>query len=197
MTLPTTSAGKTVEYVDNPLKARVERKGDFTSMCATGTQFWPLDPRREEIHLTDIARGLSMQCRWGGHVNRYFSVAQHCLLVSWHSPNHPLAGLLHDAAEAYLVDVPTPIKAHLRGYHAIEETLLLAIGEKFRVPLVPLPDEVKEADARMLATENRDLRERLPYWSPSAEPYLDVIQPMSPEKAEQAFLGRAWSLGLR
>ena len=62
--------------MDRPTK----RKGDFTSMICGGA-FWPLDPIPEEVHLEDIAHALSMQCRWGGHVRQFYSVAQHCLLV--------------------------------------------------------------------------------------------------------------------
>jgi hypothetical protein len=173
------------------------RKGDFTSMAATGRQFWPLDPRPEEIDLRDIARALSNQCRFGGHMNAFYSVAQHSVLVSWHSPNHPIAGLLHDAAEAYLVDVPTPIKKHLHGYEEIERNLLGAIGERFDVWLKDLPEEVKIADMRALATEQQNLRPKYDFWTPPMPPFGGVIIPWPPSVAEDMFLARAEELGLR
>lgn len=177
----------------------IARKGDFTSLAATASQFWPLDPRPEEIHLEDVARALSMQCRFGGHVRAgcFYSVAQHSVLVSWHCPNHPIAGLLHDAAEAYLVDVPTPIKKHLKGYEEIERNLLGTIGERFDVWLKDLPEEVKVADAQALATEQRDLRPTYTFWAPAMQPWADVIQPWEPRRAERMFLVRARALGLR
>jgi 5'-nucleotidase len=173
------------------------RKGDFTSMCVTASKFWPLDPRPEEIDLRDIARALSMQCRWGGHVNRFYSVAQHCVSVSEHCPAHPIEGLLHDAAEAYLVDVPTPIKRHLDGYLEIERNLLGVIGERFGVWLKDLPPEVHFQDQRALATEQRDLRPKFDFWTPAEEPWFDELMPMGPCTAEKRFLERAAALGLK
>jgi hypothetical protein len=173
------------------------RKGSFTSL-ASGRQFWPLDPHPEEIHLDDIARALSMQCRWGGHVRQFFSVAQHCVMVSEHSPMYPVRALLHDAAEAYLVDVPTPIKKHLAGYEEIERRLLRAIGERFGVAgLDYMPPAVHEADARALATEHRDVRTPCGFWTPDARPWDERIWAWSPAEAEGLFLMRAERLGLK
>lgn len=174
----------------------VARKGDYTSLWS-GTQFWPLDPRVEDIHLEDIARALSMQCRWGGHVKCFYSVAQHCVSVSEHCGLFPAYGLLHDAAEAYLVDVPTPIKKHLAGYYEIEARLLDVIGERFGIgDLSKLPDEVHAQDARALATEHRDLRTATSYWQPPAEPWSERIVAVGPATAEHLFLHRARMLGL-
>lgn len=165
-------------------------------MCATGIQFWPLDPRPEEIDLRDIARALSMQCRWGGHVNEFYSVAQHCVSVSHHCEGHALEGLLHDAAEAYLVDVPTPIKRNLNVYYKIEEKLLEVIGEKFGVNLVDLPEEVKAQDAAALATEHRDIRTPLDYWVSPAPPWPETIKGWDPRRAELNFIRCARICGL-
>lgn len=173
------------------------RRGSFTSL-ASGRQFWPLDPRPEEVHLEDIARALSMQCRWGGHVRQFFSVAQHCVMVSEHCPMYPVRALLHDAAEAYLVDVPTPIKRHLAGYEEIEARLLRAIGERFGVAdLDEMQPDVHEADARALATEHRDVRMPCDFWTPDARPWRETILPMMPAEAEWLFLMRAERLGLK
>ena len=173
------------------------RKGDFTRIVS-GKQFWPLDPRASEVQIVDIARALSMQCRWGGHVDRFFSVAQHCVMVSEHCPTYPLRGLLHDAAEAYLVDVPSPIKKHLLGYEAIERRLLQVIGERFGIEdLDHMPAEVHAADARALVTENRDLRINCEFIDPPATPWLEPIYAMQPYMAERAFLQRAAALGLK
>jgi hypothetical protein len=174
------------------------RKGDFTALVGGG-QFWPLDPRAEEIHLDDIAHALSMQCRWGGHVRTFFSVAQHCVLVSLHCKRWPLKGLLHDAAEAYLVDVPTPIKKHLFGYSDIERGILGTIGERFDLgaALQDLPIEVHLQDGKALATEQRDLRPKYEFWAPPGRPWRERIVPMSQPAAKRAFLRRAHDLGLR
>lgn len=177
---------------------RAPRKGDFTSMISGG-KFWPLDPRPEDVHLEDIAHALGMQCRWGGHVYHFFSVAQHCVLVSKHCRQWPLKGLLHDAAEAYLVDVPTPIKKHLFGYTDIERTLLGVIGERFGLGggLQDMHREVHNADGRALATEQRDLRPAYDFWTPPLRPWKEHIEPWGPAKAKAMFLERATALGLR
>jgi uncharacterized protein len=86
------------------------RTGDWIQTY-TGKQFWPLSPLPEDIVIEDIAHALSMQCRFGGHVRTFYSVAQHSVHVSLLvEPQYALWGLLHDAAEAYLVDLPRPIK---------------------------------------------------------------------------------------
>ena len=77
-----------------------ERIGDWIQTY-TGRQFWPLDPRVDEIHIEDIAHSLSMRCCYGGHLTDFYSVAEHSVLVSLHVPQEfALWGLLHDAAEA-------------------------------------------------------------------------------------------------
>src|SRR4051812_30250690 len=87
---------------------RSERVGNWMQTF-TGRQFWPVDPRADEIAIEDIARALAMTCRFGGHVRFHYSVAQHSFLVSLVcSPEHALWGLLHDASEAYLGDVVWP-----------------------------------------------------------------------------------------
>lgn len=189
------SIEKTVRTIALPPAA--PRKGDFTS-TAHGRQFWPLDPRPEDINLDDMARALSMQCRWGGHVRRFFSVAQHCVMVSEHCPDYPLRGFLHDAAEAYLVDVPSPIKKHLHGYEEIEARLLRAIGARFCISdLDQMPERVHVEDGRALATEHRDVRTPCDFWSPNIRPWHEPIFAMSQPMAERAFLQRAAWLGLR
>lgn len=84
-------------------------RGAAWILTSTGRQFWPLQPRADEICIEDIAHHLSMQCRFTGATRFHYSVAQHSVLVSQLAPDgeNPLWGLLHDAAEAYLVDVAT------------------------------------------------------------------------------------------
>jgi hypothetical protein len=156
------------------------RKGDWMQ-TASGVEFYPLDPRPEEIHITDIAHALSMSCRYGGHCKRFYSVAEHCVLMAERAPEHlRLCALMHDASEAYLSDVIRPIKPSLTGYHAIEERMMQVIAGKFGFSW-PMPAEVKRLDEAILADERdqnmtrppRDwqLREpalgvKLRYWSP-------------------------------
>lgn len=119
----------------------------------TGRQFFPLAPRVEDIAIDDIAGALSKLCRFGGHCTRFYSVAEHSVHVASQAPaEHKLAALLHDASEAYLVDIPSPIKPHLTNYRAIEDRLGAAIAEKFGFAW-PLPAEIKRLDTAILSDE--------------------------------------------
>jgi len=134
---------------------------------STGGQFWPFDPRPDNIQKEDIAHSLSNMCRFAGHVRTFYSVAQHCVLVSilLESAGYPTeyvkAGLLHDASEAYLVDIPTPIKHDLRmqAYRETEDSVSTVIFEKFGL-VYPYQNEIKMADCYALILEMRDLMPR-------------------------------------
>ena len=105
----------------------------------TGKKFFPYDPRPEQICIEDIAHGLSMLCRFVGQCRFFFSVAEHSIAVARLLPaNLKLFGLLHDASEAYLADLPRPVKAGLPEYKAIEANVERVIAEKFELPF-PMP----------------------------------------------------------
>jgi hypothetical protein len=166
---------------------------------ATGRTFHPLDPDFADICIGDIAHALSNLCRFGGHCRHFYSVAEHSVRVSWHLSSCPdpipLWGLLHDASEAYLVDVPRPLKnARPFGssYLLAECRLMIAVCERFGLPLEQ-PDEVTHADEVLLACEVRDLmRGERAYWQKLAERPHPLIQiaPWSPEVAREQFLKR-------
>lgn len=149
-------------------------------------------PSRAEIDLEDIAHALANSCRWGGHCRVFYSVAQHSVIVSDHvAPEHARFALLHDAAEAYLVDVPTPIKAELPQYVAAEARLLREIFARFGLH-GECPAEVKTIDARLMATEAIELRLRPHLWASGvpASPLPIMIDPLSPTDAKALFLAR-------
>lgn len=180
------------------------RCGDWMQ-TASGRRFYPLDPRPEEVHLEDIAAALSRLCRFGGHCRAFYSIAQHSVLVSLAcAPEDALAGLLHDAAEAYVGDMIRPLKRHpnLRAYCNIEEEIRAAIWWRFRLGRAgapwedrfALPASVKHADEVLLATEARDLMghgcmETWTTWK-LAEPLPRPIVPWGPEEARDRFLVR-------
>lgn len=160
-----------------------QRVGSFMQ-TATGRKYWPCDPKPDEVFIEDIAHSLSLQCRYAGHVLRFYSVAEHSVLIARHlaakhAPEVALAGLLHDAPEAYCVDVPRPLKPYLANYKDIEARNWAAIATRFRLPEA-LPTEVHEADERIIADElanlvpmdwheryaGRRLGVRLRYWTP-------------------------------
>jgi flavin-dependent thymidylate synthase len=109
--------------------ADTEPSGDWMQTYSGG-RFYPGDPRIEQIELTDIARALSRICRYAGHCEQFYSVAQHSVYVSGMvPPEHALCALMHDATEAYLVDIPRPLKRMLAGYTVLEDRLWRVIAE--------------------------------------------------------------------
>lgn len=156
----------------------------------TGKKFWPLDPRPEEICIEDIAHALSLLCRYGGHCLRFYSVAEHSLHVSsLCSQENKLWALLHDAAEAYLVDIPRPIKQYLPKYEQIENKLIVAIGDKFGLPSFDIPEEVKRVDNGMLICERDQIMSTPPGdWNVEDIGLNVKIECYSPEVAESLFL---------
>lgn len=171
----------------------------------TGRKFWPMDPWVTDIVIEDIGHALSNICRWGGHCGPFYSVAQHSVFVSdLLAPELALDGLLHDASEAYLLDLPKPIKQHLPGYEAAEARLLAVIAHRFDFNY-PLVDAVKAADrialvlerASLLGTEDivEDLGPDVTGIElPQISQLLHTIRPLPPSIAREMFLQRFRSL---
>jgi 5'-deoxynucleotidase YfbR-like HD superfamily hydrolase len=160
----------------------------YTTHC--GIAFYPLDPRVEEIDTLDIAHALAMKCRFGGHCDKFYSVAQHSVLVSWIVPDEDrLWALLHDAAEAYVSDVPRPVKRMVPIFSEMEDKILKVVAEKYGLSW-PMPASVKHADNVLLVTEKRDLmtRSKARWEVDSIAPLTEPIKPWSPEQARQIFL---------
>ena len=158
----------------------------------TGGKVDYANPQPEQINMMDIATALSRECRYAGHASHFYSVAQHSVLCSRIAPPElAIEALLHDAAEAYLKDIPSPLKALLPGYKLLEARFDRAIREHFGLPELPSP-AVKEADNILLVTEIRDLFEgRVVHKTPgAAEPMNGRIWPLSPETAKDQFLDR-------
>ncbi len=164
------------------------RKGDWIQTF-TGRQFWPLDPRPTDVCIEDIAHHLSMQCRYSGAVRRFYSVAEHCCHLAAVAPSHlKLIALMHDAAEAYLVDVPRPIKKSLTVYYDLERGVEQAVATKFGLAH-PWHPEVMELDTRICTDERLQLMATAPIpWSGEL-PALGVdIECLTPSRAERRFL---------
>lgn len=158
----------------------------------TGRQFWPLDPRPEEIDIDDIAHALSNICRFTGHCEHFYSVAEHSVLTTYLvSQENALWALLHDASEAYICDLGRPVKQFIPQYTEIENRLMYAVCERFNLP-VDKPSEIKRADNVMLATEATTVMGSHPAdWLLAEYPSRSVeIQCLRPAAAEKLFLQR-------
>ena len=159
----------------------------------SGLRFWPLDPNPEKILIADIAHALAHQCRFGGHASKFYSVAEHSVHVSRIClPEHALWGLLHDASEAYLVDLPRPLKLlpEFAPYREAERRLQRAVAVRFGLP----PDQraiVTAADSKMLWIEARSLLGSMPVEViRDTRPPFEITDPRLPVEAERLFLGR-------
>lgn len=127
---------------------------------ASGLFFDLAKPHPRDVALYDIAQGLSCTARYGGQASEFYSVAQHAYVVAQQLKrrNWPvsvqLAGLHHDDPEAYIGDIPRPLKSLLPEYRALEREVWRAIAEA--IAPFPLPidsDAVKEADTWALSYE--------------------------------------------
>lgn len=199
------------------MSAETWSRGDWMQTY-TGVRFHPLDPRPEDIDAADIAHALSLICRYGGHVHRFYSVAEHCVLMSQAVPSSfALWALLHDAAEAYVGDMVRPLKRSMAAYQEVEEVVMSAIAQRFALPTewktlhtgrwvgttftphrVPvMPPAVKDADNRILLTERDTLmpNTRHAWTQDGMEPLPVTVTGWSPEEAERRYLDRLAELG--
>jgi hypothetical protein len=156
------------ENLYTPGKIRLQKSGKY---------FDPFNPVIDDIHIEDIAHSLSLQCRFAGHTTEHYSVAEHCINVCRRMPlGLNLTGLLHDASEAYLIDLPSPIKAVLPEYKSAEERLLQMIAERFGLQY-PFCDELKAADKAELEWEWENVVLK-----------RNSVPPMAPQRAYFSFM---------
>ena len=151
----------------------------------TGKKFHYLKPTVDEIDIVDIAHSLALKTRFSGHCKTFYSVAEHSIRVAKLLPQElKLSGLLHDVAEAYIPDIPRPIKATF-GLKPVEDKILQVIYAKYNT--FPSP-KIMEADDVLIATEARDLMENTDGWAKLPEPLKAKIVPVRWQTAELRFL---------
>ncbi len=161
----------------------------------TGKKLHYLNPQPDEICIEDIAHALALTCRFGGHCCKFYSVAEHSVRVAQIvDRKDKLAALLHDAHEAYLHDVPRPIKQDISGYARLASNVQLAIHDKFDVTL-HYPEHLQFVDDILLATETRDLMSTTQDWAGLPMPLEDKINPMDWRDAERLFLNTYYRYG--
>lgn len=185
------------------------RKGDWIQTF-TGGQFWPLDPRPEEIKLIDIAAALAKECRFGGHCLRFYTVAEHCVLMYRFAKAYLYdkrtlrAVLLHDASEGLgLRDMPRPIKSSLGTYKEVEAGVMAAVAARFDFAW-PLPASVKALDEAIGRTEQHENMAPAPAaWSTGNHVSFEAgtrlgvtLEYWPPDRAFSEFLSAAAELGI-
>jgi hypothetical protein len=171
----------------------------------TGVRFFPLEPRAADVRSVDIAHSLSNQCRYAGHSRFNYSVAQHSvLLCDWvlrngnpADPHETMLGgyaftaLMHDCAEAYLCDLPRPIKYRSPEFLKMEAELERVVFPVFNLEY-PIPPWMKAIDSRIVVDEREQVTSRSGHeWSTDGLKPLGIrIRRWSNRKAERKFLQR-------
>jgi len=162
----------------------------------TGKRFYLINPTPDMIDIEDIAHALSNVCRFAGHIKKFYSVAEHSVFVSrMCEKEHKLAGLLHDASEAYIADIASPFKPFLTNYKELEHNVMLVIAEKFGFEY-PFDNDVHESDVYMLKMEAQELLNHKAEWSyenryatpNKKEKYGVYPRGLIPSDAKDAFL---------
>jgi len=164
-----------------------------TSILLNNGDFFDFnDPFRHEFDIKTIAHALSHVCRYTGHSDKFYSVAEHSVLVSRIVPESAaLAGLLHDASEAFCGDVSSPLKALLPEYKKIEEAVQEALFNYFNLSW-PMPRSVHVADKQLYKAEREQIAtggvDNL--WHTRTKIADVVITGMQPKDAKAFFLSR-------
>ena len=185
---------------DSDLDSIEGRRGEWMH-TSLGGKFFPLDPRPEEVFMSDIANGLALDCRYAGQgrVDRYYSVAEHSVLVAQAARRIGLSSrgvfvaLLHDAAEAYLNDLPRAVKQAVgKGYRDVEDAVQTVIFDKYELAEAAheYHDAVKDLDRRIVSAEKAAIvchREQV--WAADALEPLEgvVVSCLAPPQAKSFF----------
>lgn len=176
---------------------------------STGNMWSILEPDKSDVHLIDIVVGLARTCRYGGQIREdadFYSVAEHCtLMVKWmlanamlHFREDALKVLLHDASEAFLGDIPTPLKALIPAYKVIEDRCQDVIDAAFGLDAAKITHaEIKNVDIRirddersaMIAEPAQSLQRKI-FWEkhPGLEPLGVEVRGLPPQDARREFV---------
>lgn len=179
-----------------------DRKGEWMH-TSTGARFFPLDPRPEDICISDIANGLALDCRYGGQgrIDKFYSVAEH----SYHMAEYArrvlgwgawavLAVLMHDAAEAYLNDLPRAVKHSVgAGYDNLEDNVQRIIIKKYGLVDASSfwASRIKALDCRIVPLEKAAIMSYPQAWAYDTFKPLEEVQIRcwEPRIAKEMWLG--------
>jgi hypothetical protein len=169
-------------------------KSSWLQTCSGG-RVSVLEPQESEIKLSDIATSISKQCRFNGHCNDFYSVAQHCVLGAKFALKHfdrdtAREFLLHDATEAYVGDLIRPVKIMIPEFGIVESGFWGAISRRFSVPYEHT-DSCQLIDNIMVTWEKRDLLPNSEEWPrlPEISGYnLPTIRCWGWRKSEREYL---------
>ena len=192
-----TVGSPTHPLVNGGNEAGVSRTSGSTIPLASGRYFDLVYPESSDYDIEEIAHAHAHICRYTGHCRTFYSVAQHSVLVSTAvPPEHAFAGLMHDAAEAFIGDVARPLKMLLPDYKRIEGRIEAAVLARFGLP-ARLPQCIAYADRVLARTEQRDLMGADQHrWSSTEgiNPLDRRIVPLPPAEAKRLFLSRYFAL---
>ena len=160
-----------------------------------GDKFCFDDISKNEVDIKVIAHALSLQCRYAGHCKVFYSVAEHSVLMadalyeSTGEASVAFEALMHDATEAYVTDIPRPMKAVLPDFKRMEDEVYKLIADKFDLP-PQISELVKKADSQIVKDERAQIMiESDNIWAVDDLDYLNVfIDGLSPTSAEREFL---------
>ena len=164
----------------------------------TGRAFWPLKPDSRDVTIIDIAHHLSQQCRYAGATAWPYSTAQHCCLLADYvqekmggTPLDCLQILMHDAAEAFLVDMPRPVKQFMPEFRKWDNAINNCIRLWLGLGDLPIPSWQDELDSRIIMDERAQVMSDSDNdWGHNLEPLGMLVSPWSSVVAEQNFLMR-------
>ncbi|MGD0420304.1 MAG: hypothetical protein ABSA68_12120 [Xanthobacteraceae bacterium] len=161
-------------------------------MLRSGVWFDFCAPASSDFTIEDVAHGLANICRYSGQCTDFYSVAEHSILVSETAKGFEFEALLHDAAEAFTGDITRPLKQLLPEYKKIEANVQRIILDRFGV-IGPMPPQVKQADLRVLAAEQKQIMPGgTDAWvrGRKVEPAPIEVRHLPPKEAKRMFLNR-------
>lgn len=176
-----------------------ELKDQWISLLSGG-QFNYNNPEESDVCLEDLAGALSNICRFSGHLPAFYSVAQHLVNTS-RIVDSSIAydALMHDTAEAFTNDLPTPLKWAFPVFKTLEEKIEAAMADKFGFNY-PYPDGVKKADTEMLILEKIYVKKDYSIWPNyegiKVDHLVDKVdlKGWQPQRAKREFLNRFYEL---